>query len=163
MGSFVREKNLPIFLRFNVHCGNGYKELLESKFFPCAKKRGLVKTFHFLQDGATPQRTKEVFEAIYNVYGNRVIGLGYPKFAHGGIEWPPYSPDMNPCDFFLWGYIKDHCYSENPTTPEELMKAIKKTVNSISDEILSQFLYIFRKRIDCCSSGDDEHFENIYH
>ena len=38
-----------------------------------------------MQDGATSHRTKEVFEAIYNVYGNRVIGLGYPKFSHGEI------------------------------------------------------------------------------
>ena len=64
-----------------------------------------------------------------------MIALGYPKFALGGIEWPPYSPDFNPGDFVLWGYIKDHCYSENPTTTEELMRAIRKTVNSISDEI----------------------------
>ena len=54
-----------------------------------------------MQDGATPHRTKEVFKAIYNVYRNRVIGLGYPKCAQGEIEWPPYSPDLNPCDFFL--------------------------------------------------------------
>ena len=108
--------------------GNSYKELLETKFFPFAKKKGWVKTFYFMQDGATPHRTKEVFEAIYNVYGNRVIGLRYPKFAHGEIAWPPYSPDLNPYDFFLWVYIKDHCYSENPTTTEELMKAMRKTV-----------------------------------
>ena len=70
--------------------GNSYKELLETKFFPFAKKRGWVKTFHFMQDGARwPHRTKEVFEAIYNVYQNRLIGLGYPKFVYGGIEWPP--------------------------------------------------------------------------
>ena len=43
------------------------------------------------------------------------------------------------------------------------MKAIVKTVNSISDEILSKFLYSFRKRNDCCSSGDIEYFENICH
>ena len=59
-----------------------------------------------MQDGATPHRTKKVFKAIYNVYGNRVIGLGYLKFAHGGIEWPPYPLNLNPCDFFLWGYIR---------------------------------------------------------
>ena len=28
---------------------------------------------------------------------------------------------------------------------------------------ISEILYSFRKRIDCCSSGDGEHFENIYH
>ena len=117
-----------------------------------------------MQGGATPHRTQEVFEAIYNAYKNRVIGLGYPKFAHGRIEWPPYySSDLNPCDFFLWDYIKDHCYSENSTTTEELVKSIRKTVNDISDEILRKVLYSFRKIIDCCSSGDGEHFENIYH
>ena len=54
-----------------------------------------------MQDGATPHRTNEVFELVYDVYGNRVIGLGYPKFAYGGIEWTPYSPDLNLCNFFL--------------------------------------------------------------
>ena len=142
--------------------GESYKELLETKFFPFAKKRAWVQPFHFMQDGATPHRTKEVFKAIYNVYGNQVIGLGYPKFAHGGIEWPSHSPELNPCDFFSWDYIKDHCYSENPTTTEDLMEAIRKTVNGISDEILSKVLYSFWKTNDCCSSGDGEHFENIY-
>ena len=50
--------------------GNSYKELLETKVVPFAKKKGWVETFHFMQNGATPHRTKEVFEAIYNVYGN---------------------------------------------------------------------------------------------
>ena len=127
--------------------GNSYKELLETKFFPFAKKRGWIKTFHFMQDGATLHRTKEVFEAIYSVYGNRVIRLGYPKFAHEEIEWSQYSPDLNPCDFFLSGYIKDHCYSKNPTTTEELMKAIRKTVNSILNEILSKVLYSCKKKL----------------
>ena len=40
------------------------------------------------------------------------IGPGYPKFAKGGLEWPPYSPDLNPCDYFLWCYI-DHCYASH--------------------------------------------------
>ena len=142
---------------------NIYKELLETKFLPFAKKIGWVKPSHFIQDGATPYRTKEVFEAIYNVYGNRVISLGYPKLAHVGIECPPYSPDLNSCDFFLWGYIRDHCYSQHPRTTEELMKAIRKTVNIISHEILSKGLYSFRKTIGYCSSGNGENSENIYH
>ena len=61
------------------------------------------------------------------------------------------------------GFIKDHCYSKNPTAAEELMKAIRNTVNSISDETLSKVLYSFKKKIDYCSSGDGEHFENFYH
>jgi hypothetical protein len=26
------------------------------------------------------------------------------------IPWPPRSPDLIPCDFFLWGYVKDKLY-----------------------------------------------------
>ena len=84
-------KGIYLYFFDSTVTGKSYKELLETKFFPFAKKRGWVKTFYFMQDGATPHRAKEVFEAIYNVYGNRVIGLGYPKLAHGAIEWPPCS------------------------------------------------------------------------
>ncbi|EZA54526.1 hypothetical protein X777_03334, partial [Ooceraea biroi] len=117
----------------------------------------------FMQDGATPHRTQEVFETIHKVYGNRVIGLGYPKFAQGGLEWPPYSPDLNPCDFFLWGYIKDHCYAGNPETVSDLVVAIKKVVSNIKDDMLEKVFTSFRKRIDFCTNSDGAHFENIYH
>ena len=37
--------------------------------------------------------------------------------------WPPYSPDLNPCDFYLWGYLKNKVYtSPTPKTTEELKK-----------------------------------------
>lgn len=116
-----------------------------------------------MQDGATPHRTHEVFEAIHRVYGTRVIGLGYPKFAQGGLEWPPYSPDLNPCDFFLWGYIKDHCYAKNPSTVEELIAAIQEVVRGITNDMLDTVFHSFQKRIDFCAQSNGSHFENIYH
>ncbi|XP_032674693.1 uncharacterized protein LOC116845748 isoform X2 [Odontomachus brunneus] len=140
-----------------------YKELLQTKFFPFAKENDLVEKFYFMQDGMTPHRTREVFEAIYEVYEDRVIGLSCPKFFQGGIEWPPYSPDLNPCDFFLWGYIKDNCYSKSPKTKEELIEAIKKVVTDITSECLYNVLYSFHKRVDFCSNSNGAHFGNIYH
>jgi len=76
-----------IYLQFfeSTVTGESYKQLLEKKFFPHAKKRGLIKGYNFMQDEATPHKTKEIFETIHKVYGNRVIGLGYPKFAQGGL------------------------------------------------------------------------------
>lgn len=26
------------------------------------------------------------------------------------MQWPPYSPNLSPCDFFLWGYLKNQVY-----------------------------------------------------
>ncbi|EZA61377.1 hypothetical protein X777_12330, partial [Ooceraea biroi] len=81
----------------------------------------------------------------------------------GGLEWPPYSPDLYPCDLFLWGYIKDHCYAENPETVSDLVVAIKKVVSNIKDDMLEKVFTSFRKRIDFCTNSDGAHFENIYH
>ncbi|GBO40468.1 hypothetical protein AVEN_267533-1 [Araneus ventricosus] len=37
--------------------------------------------------------------------------------GYGGyVEWPPCSPELNPLDFFLWGYIKQRVYETPPPT-----------------------------------------------
>ena len=45
-------------------------------------------------------------------------GLPGGKFAGrlisrwGAFEWPPYSPDRNLCNIFLWRYLKDRVYRD---------------------------------------------------
>ncbi|XP_015117728.1 histone-lysine N-methyltransferase SETMAR [Diachasma alloeum] len=140
--------------------GESYLEMLETKFFPFAKKKGLVKDFYFMQDGATPHRTNDVFAALHKVYGDRVIGLGYPHFARAGMEWPPYSPDLNPCDFFLWGYLKNFCSADHPQAKEALISASQKGVSNISQAKIEEVFHSFQKRLDY---SDGEHFKSIYH
>ena len=45
------------------------------------------------------------------------------------MEHLPYSPDLAPCDFWLFGYIKQQLV--DATGPEDLRKQITKTVDSI--------------------------------
>ncbi|GFY16767.1 uncharacterized protein TNCV_4337681 [Trichonephila clavipes] len=52
------------------------------------------RTEWFMQDGARPHRTEQVFRFLDEYFGNRVIVLEYPKFAGAGMDWPPYSPDL---------------------------------------------------------------------
>ncbi|EFN62753.1 hypothetical protein EAG_08618, partial [Camponotus floridanus] len=75
------------------------------------------------------------------------------------LEWPPYSPDLNPYDYFLWGYIKDNCYSGNPEIVPDLIAEIKKVVNNIKDNILKKVFTSFRKRIEFCTDSNGVHFE----
>jgi hypothetical protein len=46
----------------------------------------------------------------------------FPKCAPNGIL--DDSPDLNPPDFYLWGYLKDNVYENNPQTIGELKAAI---------------------------------------
>jgi hypothetical protein len=41
-----------------------------------------------------------------------------------GDTLAPYSPDSNPCDFFLWGYMKERVDQPLPGN----MAALKRTV-----------------------------------
>ena len=75
-----------------------------------------------------------------------MIGLGYDQAANTGIEWPPYSPDLNPCDFFLWGYLKDRVYREAPRTISDLRTSIEQEIKAIGKELLEQVIGVVRTR-----------------
>jgi len=149
------------FLEENV-TGLSYKNLLKRQFFPAVKRQNAVNEYWFMQDGATPHRTKDVFEAIFDCFDTRVIGLNYPNFANGGLEWLPYSPDLNPLDFFFWGYLKDKSYKNNPETLSELKNAIIFEINNIDVQVLQRVIQNFCKRLELYQEGDGGHFEHIY-
>ena len=41
------------------------------------------------------------------------------RFEHL-LLWPPRSPDLTPCDVFLWGYVKDNAYKPQTARSHEL-------------------------------------------
>jgi hypothetical protein len=42
-----------------------------------------------------------------------------------------HSPDLNPPYFYLWGYLKDNVYENNPQTIGELKAAITAEIREI--------------------------------
>ena len=82
------------------------------------------------------------------------MGLGYPKFANGGMEWPPYRPDLNPCDFLLWGSIKDKCYLKHSETIEKFKDAIRDVLRSIDEATIQRIFTSFKRRIEFCSTSN---------
>ncbi len=43
----------------------------------------------------------------------------------GPIEWPTRSPDLSPCDFFLWGYLKNIVYQERSFATASLKSVLR--------------------------------------
>lgn len=80
----------------------------------------------FQQDGATPHTAGCVLQRLDNLFGDQYI-----SYRTANV-WPPRSPDLNPLDFFLWGYLKDRVYSPSPKTTEDLKTAITREMRSIS-------------------------------
>ena len=61
---------------------------------------------YFQQDGTPPHFARTVRAYLDQTFPNRWIGRGGP------LAWPPQSPDLTPCDFWLWGMIKERVYSK---------------------------------------------------
>jgi hypothetical protein len=61
------------------------------------------------QDGAPPHFYLEVCRHHITTLPQRWIGRTSNEDS-ALIPWSPRSPDLTPCDFFLWGYVKDKVY-----------------------------------------------------
>ena len=66
---------------------------------------------------------RAVTQCIRELFGNRVVAL------HHAVEWPPCSPDLTPCDFFLWGYLKSKVYRTPPNDLDDLRARIRLEVD----------------------------------
>lgn len=49
----------------------------------------------------------------------------------GPTAWPPRSPDLTPCHFWLWGALKANVYTRKPKTLHQLKTAIVEEFNAI--------------------------------
>jgi len=79
-----------------------------------------VKKFisHFTRAQRTPSAaaTVQVSHALPAVRFSCLLRGRGASFQHGVtagkgfLPWLPRSPDLTPCDFFLWGFVKDSVY-----------------------------------------------------
>ena len=67
------------------------------------------RDFIYQQDGAPPHFHHDVRGYLSDTLPHRWIGRGSQDDSPL-LPWPPRSPDLTPCDFFLWGYVKDHVF-----------------------------------------------------
>ena len=85
-------------------------------------KRG--KKYVFMQDGA-PSHTSE--KTITWMEKN------FPDFWRPE-EWPPYSPDCNPLDFNIWGFVERKACA----LPHSSVAALQESVNRAWGELLTE-------------------------
>jgi hypothetical protein len=98
------------------------------------------------QDGAHPLFYLEVRRHLNTTWIGRTSNKDSAL-----IPWPPRSPDLAPCDFFLWGYVKNKVYV--PTLPRdlsELRQRIVAAVDTIDVDMLQRVWKELDYRIDVC-------------
>ncbi|KFM72655.1 hypothetical protein X975_11268, partial [Stegodyphus mimosarum] len=84
-----------------------------------------------MQDGASPQIAHCVKQVLrHHFSNNRIISRQFP------ISWPPKSPNLNHCDFWLWRYPKAMVYCDPITCVSDLKESIQCHVHNIPQFML---------------------------
>ena len=65
------------------------------------------------------------------------------------LAWPPRSPDATPCDFLLWGDVKDQVYVPPlPASIPELKLGIGTAIETITADMLQTVRNELDYRVD---------------
>ncbi len=72
---------------------------------------------------------------------------------------PPYSPDLAPCDFFLFPLLKSKLRGQHFADLNTLKAAIEDVFNNIPTEMFEQCFRNLRHRWRCCVDASGNYFE----
>ena len=118
---------------------------------------GAFRNLSWLQDGAPAHRLFAARERLRELFGQHVIAL------YHNMEWPPRSPDLTPCDFFLWGYLKSKVYISPPVDLTDLQNRISNKVDALrnSPAIIRRAVQAMLQRGQLCIERDGGHVEGV--
>ena len=80
----------------------------------CARRGVNREEQWFQQDSAILHTANITMKWLDRRFAGRLISR--PRIS----EWSQPSPDLNPPDFYLWGFLKNHVYQNNLQTTAEL-------------------------------------------
>ena len=134
---------------------------MEMQLFPQMMEqlgRNKWRNLVWQQDGAGPHQAKMVMEWLDGVFGERMLALKSIR----GDSWAPSSPDMNPADFFLWGYLKEKVYSPPPTTIISLKRKIRTKFQKIPELMVRKAVFYMKKRASLLVLEGGRQFEGVH-
>ena len=78
------------------------------------------------------------------------------------MRWPPRSRDLAPCDFFLWGFVKDTVFVPPlPADLQDLRNPITAAVALVDRDMLTRVWNKMDYRIDVCRITKGGHIEHL--
>ena len=85
-----------------------------------------------------------------------LAGKNIPVLNH-----PPYSPDLAPCDFFLFPKIKIQLKGTHFLTVEEVQRKTTELMNSVSQDDFQHCFEMWKQRMQLCVNSQGDYFEGV--
>ena len=99
---------------------------------------------YFMQDGAPAHTSRMAMDWLKDRFSEKLISIKLD------FVWPPRSPDLNPCDFYLWGFMKEEVWKKNHSSTHELKEQVIEIIGSISGDVLRRVSAEFLRRVKKC-------------
>lgn len=131
-----------------------YVTMITNFFLPALENMAIGEVW-FQQDGVTAHTSRISIPVLRENFPGRLIS------NRGDIPWPARSPDLAPCDYFLWGYLKSKVYNNRPATLEALKNNIRHETANIPVAMLERVHENFRNRLQQCIDSNGRHLSNI--
>ena len=113
--------------------------MIKDFFWPKVLRTTEYEKYYFQQDGARPRTAAIVQIWLNGKFGNKFINKDL---------WPPQSPDLNPYDFYLWGYLKSVVYNPLPKTFDDLKVNLVREIKKIPKIILNSTFLNLEKDVN---------------
>ena len=109
----------------------------------------------FQQDGATAHTARASMTVVWQMFLQHVVS------RFGDVPWPPCSPDLSACDFFLWGHLKSKVYIWKPRTVDDLKVSIRKEIATVPQAMLINVMQYFEESLRTCVRQEGRHLSYI--
>jgi hypothetical protein len=127
-----------------------YVQVILGKFFPALTEEEILYGW-FQQDSATAHTEHLSMQALSDVFRIRIISSGI---------WPAHSPDLNPCDFFFWGCLKNKVYNSHLVDGRTKKYINREIANIPAEQVqrVNQNLFRWCKE---CQHIQGQHFQHL--
>ena len=109
----------------------------------------------FQQDGLTCHTAEATFDVLRLVFEDRIISL------RADVVWPPRWCNMTPLDYYLWGVIKDKCYTDKSEIINVLKGNIREVIGEIQLHTIDNVLKNWSDRVGYCMASRGSHLNEI--
>jgi len=152
----------PFFFERNVN-GNMYLQMINNDVLPQLEQHferqihGVFRHLWWIQDEAPAHRLIAVRDRLRELFAERVIALNH------AVEWPPRSPDLTPCDYFLWGHLKNKVFSTPPRDLDDLQDRIRREVDALRNDpdMVRRVVQGMLSRCQLCVQREGGHVEGV--
>ena len=130
--------------------GDYYQWILREKLRPALRRRRqdlLTEGVILLHDNARPHLKTSVVEML-------------AKWEWEVLAHPPYSPDLSPCDFYLFSAIKEELRGRRFRTEEEINAAWRTSIRNLDTDAIERGITRLPQLWQKCVDAHSAYFES---